>query len=210
MKNKKRIRALVVDSSPVFRIGLIEALRSETDIVVVSEAGTGPEAVASYRRLRPDVAILDLHLPQMSGVQTIAAICHEIRSARIVVLTDYDGHEDIYRALQAGASAYLVKTVAPDELIRAIRQVHSGQRYLPADIAVRLVQRQGSPDLSPRESDILQLIAKGRSNKEMAASLHIAEVTVKVHVRHLLRKLQVADRTQAVVAAIERGIVHLN
>lgn len=210
MKRGPKISLLVVDDHLIFRLGLIQSIQSEPDMTVVGEAATGPQAVQMYQQLRPDIVMMDLRLPMMDGVETTAAICQKFPDARIIVLTTYEGHEDIYRALQAGACAYLVKSVLRDELVRAIRTVHSGRSYLPNEVAVRLAQRQASPDLSARELEILELIVKGGSNKEIGAKLHIAEVTVKVHVRHLLGKLKVSDRTQAVTAAIQRGIVHLD
>jgi DNA-binding NarL/FixJ family response regulator len=210
MKRDSKIRVLVVDDHLIFRVGLIQSIQSEPDLVVVGEAATGPQALERYRKSHPDIVMMDLRLPMMDGVETTASLCDEFPNARIIVLTTYEGHEDIYRALQAGACGYLLKSVAREELIRAIRTVHGGQSYLPNDVAVRLAQRQASPDLSARELEILQLIVKGCSNKEIGSALHIAEVTVKVHVRHILNKLKVSDRTQAVTAAIQRGIVHLD
>ena len=210
MKQNKKIRILVVDDHLIFRVGLIESIHSEGDMQVVGEAATGPQALEMYRKLQPDVVMMDLRLPQLSGVETTAAIRADYPNAHIIVLTTYEGHEDIFRALQAGACAYLVKSVAREELIRAIRVVHGGQSYLPADIAARLAQRQAKSELSERELDILRLIVKGNSNKEIGSALNIAEVTVKVHVRHVLQKLKVADRTQAVTMAIQQGIIHLD
>lgn len=179
-------------------------------MAVVGEAATGPQAIQMYCQLRPDIVMMDLRLPMMDGVETTAAICEQFPDARIIVLTTYERHEDIFRALHAGASAYLVKSVLREELVGAVRAVYSGQTYLPSEVAVRLAQRQGHPDLSAREREILELIVKGCSNKEIGATLHIAEVTVKVHVRHLFGKLKVRARTQAVTTAIQRGIVHLD
>jgi DNA-binding NarL/FixJ family response regulator len=210
MKQESKIRLLVVDDHLIFRVGLIQSIQSEPDMIVVGEAATGPQAVQLYQQLKPDIVMMDLRLPIMDGVETIATICDEFANARIVVLTTYEGHEDIYRALQAGACGYLLKSVVREELVRAIRTVHAGQSYLPGEVAIRLAQRQAGSELSAREREILSLIVKGHSNKEIAIALHIAEVTVKVHVRHLLHKLNVSDRTQAVTAAIQRGIVHLD
>ncbi len=210
MKRLNKIRLLVVDDHLIFRVGLLESIHTEPDLTVIAEATTGPEAVELYRQHQPDITMMDLRLPLLNGVEATSAICKEFPEARIIVLTTYEGHEDIYRALQAGACAYLVKTVMREELIKAIRTVHHGQSYLPPEVAVRLAHRQSRADLSSRELEILQLIVKGKSNKEIAASLSIAEVTVKVHVRHLLQKLSVSDRTQAVTAAIQSGMVHLD
>ncbi len=210
MKPTKPIRLLIVDDHFIFRLGLIQSIQAEQDMIVVGEAAAFQQALEMYRRLRPDVVIVDLRLPGQDGIATTAALREEFSDACVMVLSAYEGNEDIYRAMQAGARGYLTKSVAREELIRAIRTVHSGQPYLPTEVAVRLAQRPPGSDLSSRELQILDLIVKGASNKEIAAALSIAEVTVKVHVRHLLRKLKVSDRTQATTAAIQRGIVHLD
>lgn len=209
MKSAQPIRLLIVDDYFIFRLGLIQCIEAERDMVVVGEAAGFEQALEMYRRLQPDVVIVDLRLPGKDGIATTVALREEFPEACIMVLSTYEGNEDIYRALQAGARGYLTKSVAREELIRALRAVHSGQPYLPTEIAVRLAQRPPGSHLSAREMQILDLIVKGASNKEIAAALSIAEVTVKVHVRHLLRKLKVSDRTQATTAAIRRGIVHL-
>jgi len=209
MKPNKLIRLLIVDDHFIFRLGLIQSIQAERDLVVVGEAAAFDQALDMYRRLRPDVVIVDLRLPGKDGIATTAALREEFPEAAVMVLSAYEGNEDIYRAMRAGARAYLTKSVAREELIRAIRTVYSGQPYLPTEVAVRLAQRPTGSDLSSREMQILDLIVKGARNKEIGAALSIAEVTVKVHVRHLLRKLKVSDRTQATTIAIRRGIVHL-
>jgi DNA-binding NarL/FixJ family response regulator len=201
---------MVVDDHFVVRIGLTGSLNMEPDIAVVAEAATGEEAVPLFRRHKPDITLIDLRLPDMSGIELMQSLRKVSAEARLIMLSTYDGDEDIYRALQAGAWAYLLKSAQRDELLQAIRTVHAGGRYLPRDVAARLAERTTRPGLSSRELDVLQLIAKGRSNKEIASDLGIAEVTVKIHVGHILEKLLVSDRTQAVTSALQHGILHLD
>lgn len=207
---KKRIRVMVVDDHFVVRMGLSGSINVEPDMIVDTEASTGEQAVASYRQHRPDVVLMDLKLPAMSGIDATKAICQEFPGASIIMLSTHDGEEDIYRSLQAGARAYLVKTVAREELIDTIRSVHSGERRITSAVGARLAERMTHPDLTAREVEVLQLIVKGRSNKEIASDLSIAEVTVKLHVGHILTKLRVNDRTQATTTALQRGIIHLD
>jgi two-component system NarL family response regulator len=181
------------------------------DMTVVGEAATGREAVAAYRAARPDVVLMDLRMPDMTGVEAIGAIRGEFPGARIIVLTTYDGDEDIYRGLQAGARAYLLKDAPRDDLLDAIRAVHAGQSRIPPAVAARLAERVlAGPELTARELEVLRGIVAGRSNKEIGAALGISEGTVKAHVNSILGKLGVADRTQAVTTALQRGIVHLD
>jgi len=201
---------MVVDDHFVVRMGLSGSINIEPDMVVDTEASTGEQAVAAYRQHRPDIVLMDLKLPTMSGVDATKAICKEFPNASIIMLSTHDGEEDIYRSLQAGARAYLVKTVARQELIDTIRAVGSGERCISPAIGARLAERMTHPDLTAREVEVLQLIVKGRSNKEIAADLSIAEVTVKLHVGHILTKLRVSDRTQATTTALQRGIIHLD
>lgn len=201
------ITILVVDDHPVVRTGLIALLERQDDMHVLGEAGDGEEAVALHRRLRPDLVLMDLRLPRLSGVEATARICGEFPEARILVLTTYDGDEDIYRALQAGARGYLLKDLAREELLEAIRAVRSGQRRISPRAAHHLAERVPRSELTERELSVLRLIVEGRSNKEIGTLLGIAEGTVKVHVTNLLGKLGVADRTQAATTALERGIV---
>jgi two-component system NarL family response regulator len=201
------ITILVVDDHPVVRTGLIALLERQDDMQVVGEAGDGEQAVELHRRLRPDLVLMDLRLPRLSGVEATARICGEFPEARVLVLTTYDGDEDIYRALQAGARGYLLKDLAREELLEAIRAVRSGLRRISPRAAHRLAERVPRSELTERELSVLRLIVEGRSNKEIGAALGIAEGTVKVHVTNLLGKLGVADRTQAATTALERGIV---
>src|SRR5665213_368436 len=207
---KKRIRVMVVDDHFVVRIGLSGSINVEPDMVVDAEVSTGEQAVAAYRQHRPDIVLMDLKLPGMSGIEATKAICQEFPGAPIIMLSTHDGEEDIYRSLQAGARAYLLKTAARHELIDTIRSVHAGERCISPAVGVRLAERMMHPELTSREIDVLKLIVKGRSNKEIASELSIAEVTVKLHVGHILTKLQVNDRTQATTTALQRGIIHLD
>ena len=180
----------------------------QSDMTVVAEAANGQQAVELYRKHRPDVALLDMRMPVMSGVEAAREIRSEFPSARMIALTTYGGDEDIRRALAAGVQAYLTKDVLHDELLKAIRAVHAGQSYLPSNVA--LAAQMPRPDLSAREVQVLELIVRGLANKQIAYSLNIAEHTVKNHVKNILSKLGVQDRTQAATAAIQRGIVHLS
>jgi len=204
---REPIRVLVVEDHNVVRQGLVALLNLVEGIQVVGEAADGAEAIAQFRKQQPDVTLVDLRLPKMSGVEVIQRVRAETSQARFVVLTTYDGDEDIYRALKAGAKAYLLKGMTTDELITTIREVHAGRSHIPPAIAERLAERMGTEDLTPREAEVLQEIVAGKSNKEIAAELEISEATVKTHINTLLSKLGVTDRTQAATAAIRRGIV---
>jgi two-component system, NarL family, response regulator len=200
---------LVVDDHPLMREGLLAMLRTQSDMTVVAEAGSGPEAVVRFGTHQPDVVLMDLRLPGMSGVEAIKEIRKEFPEARIIMLTTYDGDEDIYQALEAGAKAYLLKETLGNELLEVIRDVRAGQRHIPPAVSARLAEYLPRAELSPRELEVLQLIAEGLRNKEIAARLGIAEPTVKIHVQKIFSKLNVIDRTQAVVTAAHRGIIHL-
>jgi two-component system NarL family response regulator len=193
----------------VVRQGLVALLNVAEGLKVVGEAADGVEAVAQIRKHQPDITLIDLRLPRMSGVDVIERIRMETPQARFIVLTTYDGDEDIYRALKAGARAYLLKGMTSEELIATIRAVHAGKSHIPAVIAQRLAERMGTEDLTPREFDVLEQIVHGKSNKEIATELKVSEATVKTHVNSLLSKLDVTDRTQAATAAIRRGLVPL-
>ena len=209
MKNPKPIRILIVDDHLVVRIGLRSMIDTQSDMVVDAEAANGQEAVALFREHRPEIALMDLRMPVMGGVEATIAIRGDFPDARIIVLTTYDGDEDIYRALQAGARAYLLKDIPRDEFLNDVRAVHSGQYCIPPAVAARLAQRLPFLDLSSRELDVLRLIVQGMSNKEIGGALSITESTVKNHVNSILAKLKVNDRTQAATTALRRGIVVL-
>ena len=203
------IRVLIVEDHHVVRQGLVALLNVVDGLKVVAEAADGVEAITQFRKHQPDITLVDLRLPRLSGVEVIERIRMETAQARFIVLTTYDGDEDIYRALQAGAKAYLLKGMTTDELIATIRAVHAGKSHIPPAIAQRLAERMGTEELTPREFDVLEQIVRGKSNKDIAIELEIGEATVKTHINSLLSKLGVTDRTQAATAAIQRGIITL-
>jgi two-component system NarL family response regulator len=184
-------------------------LEEVPDILVVGQAGNGQEALAVFRQEQPDATLMDLRMPQMDGVAAITAICTEFPAARIIVLTTYEGDEDIYQGLRAGAKGYLLKDAEPEELLAAIRAVHKGQKHIPPQVGAKLLERMTSPELSDRELEVLQLITTGKSTQVISKALHITERTVNFHINHILSKLGVEDRTQAVIVALRRGIVSL-
>lgn len=203
------IRVLIVDDHRLVLEGIRLIITREPDMEVVASGSTVAEAIDAFRRTQPDIALLDLQLGPESGVDAIRGIRHEFPEARIVVVTMYHGHEDIYRAIQAGATTYLVKNSLADDLIRTLRDVHAGRRPVGADIEAGLRERAAHPALTAREVQVLELIAQGHRNKEVAASLAISEETVGVHVKNLLAKLHVNDRTAAVHLGLRRGIIHI-
>jgi DNA-binding NarL/FixJ family response regulator len=203
------IRVLISDDHPFMREGLAAVINYKPDMTVVGQASNGHEAIALFRQHQPDVTLMDLRMPQVNGVEAIAAICAEFAHARIIVLTTYDRDEDIYRGLRAGAKGYVLKDAEPDELLTAIRVVHNGQQYIPPAVGAKLVERMGNPELSDRELEVLRLMATGKSNLDISAELSIAEGTVKFHVKNILSKLNVSDRTQAMIVALKRGFITL-
>lgn len=203
------IRILVAEDHLVARVGVSTIVNMQPDMTVVAEAANGQQAVEMYREHLPDVTLLDLRMPGMGGVEAAIQIRAGFPGARMIALTTYGGDEDIRRALAAGVQAYLTKDVLHDELLKAIRAVHAGQTYLPAAVAAALAAQMPRPDLSAREIQVLELIVQGLANKQIAYSLSIAEHTVKNHVKNILSKLSVQDRTQAATVAIQRGIIHL-
>ena len=209
MSQSTAIRVLIVDDHSIVRQGLAAMIENEPDMTVVGQAGNGQEAIAQYRQLQPDVTLIDLRMPQVSGVDAIVAICAEFAHARIIVLTTYDGDEDIYRALRAGAKGYLLKDAEPDALLNAIHIVHIGQQYIPSEVAAKLVQRMKIPELSDREQEVLRQMVLGLRNHDIGAALNITESTVKFHINRILSKLGVSDRTQAVITALRRGLAKL-
>lgn len=204
-----RIRILVVEDHHVVRKGLIALLQASPEVEIVGEASDGHEAIERFNALLPDITLMDLRLPKLGGADVIAQLRLAHPAARFIVLTTFDGDEDIFRALQAGAKAYLLKGMTVDELLTTIRVVHSGKARIPAAIAEKLAERVSGQELTPRELSVLERIVAGRANKEIATDLHISETTVKSHVNSLLSKLGVADRTHAATLALQRGLVHL-
>jgi DNA-binding NarL/FixJ family response regulator len=209
MKDAPKIRVLCVDDHPVVRDGLAAIINLQPDMTLAGSAATGGEALERYSELRPDVALIDLRLPDMSGFELIKKIKAKFPRARIIVLSSHEGDADIQRALEAGALGYVAKGMVRDELLEIIRSVHAGKRRLPAAVAQKLAEHMADEPISPRELEVLSLMAAGRRNKEIASELSIAEDTVKMHVRNILSKLQVNDRTEAVTIALRRGIIHL-
>lgn len=209
MKKINPIRLMIVDDHPAFRAGLTALCESEPDMTVVAEVGDGGNVLSVFQRERPDIVLMDLRLPGISGVEAILAIHVEFPKARIIVITTYDRDEDLYRAIQSGAQSYLLKDMSKQEIVGTIRAVHVGRHHLATHLAERLAERQKRKDLTPREMEVLQLLVKGRSNKEIAAALFLAEDTVKIHLKTLYVKLGVQDRTEAAVTAIRHGIVHI-
>ncbi|BAZ23268.1 two component transcriptional regulator, LuxR family protein [Kalymmatonema gypsitolerans NIES-4073] len=209
MSQSTNIRVLIVDDHSIVRQGLATIINRDPEMTVIAQAEDGQQAIDCFREYQPDVTLMDLRMPQMGGVEAITAICAEFKLARIMVLTTYDGDEDIYRGLQAGAKGYLLKDAKPNELLNAIRSLHRGQQYIPPSVGAKLVQRMSNPELSERELEVLRLMAQGMSNLDIATALSIGESTVKSHVNRILSKLGVNDRTQAVIVAVRRGIVSL-
>jgi two-component system NarL family response regulator len=201
---------MVVDDHPSFRKGLTALIQSEPGMKMVAETGDGREAVALYAQVKPDIVLMDLRLPGFSGVEAIMAIRRDFPEARIIVVTTYDEDEDVYRAMQSGAQSYLLKDMADNEILGAIRAVHAGERRLPENVASLLAERLKREDLSPREMEVIELLVRGRSNKEIADVLDLTEAAVKFRLKGLFVKLGVRDRTEAVVSALRHGIVHLD
>lgn len=210
MPDQGRIRVLAADDHPLVRAGLAAVVAAEPDMEFVGEAASGREAVELYRAHRPDVMLMDLRMPGMDGLSATRAILAEFPAARIVVLTTYDGDADIHRALEAGARGYLLKDMLRTEVLHTIRAVHRGSRVIPPEVAARLAEHVPRVELTAREVEVLELVAKGLSNKEVARVLGRTEETVKVHLKHVFEKLGVEDRTEAVTTALQRGILHID
>ena len=209
MEDTARIRVLSVDDHPLLREGIAAIIESQDDMDLVSQAATGREAIQQYRELQPDVTLMDLRLPDLSGIDAMIAIRADFPEARIVMLTTFEGDVEIQRALQAGARGYLLKSTPPSELVQAIRQVHAGKKRVPASVAAALAEHMGLESLTAREVEVLRQVAEGNRNRDIADRLFISEETVKVHVKHIMEKLGASDRTQAISIAVRRGIIDL-
>jgi two-component system NarL family response regulator len=203
----EKIRIMLVEDHQVVRQGLVALLSTMDDLEIVGSVGDGLEAIETFRNVEPDVTLIDLQLPKLGGADTIRQIRSEFPQARFIVLTTFDGDEDIYRALQAGARAYLLKGMPLEELLTTIHAVHNGKLHIPSEVAEKLAERLSGQELTPRELSVLERIVAGRANKEISADLSISEATVKTHINSMLGKLGVADRTHAATVAIQRGLV---
>jgi len=203
------IRVLAADDHPLIRAGLVAFLATEPDLQVVAEAANGEEALEKYRELRPDIVLMDLSMPIMDGLSATRAILDEFPDARVIVLTTYDGDEDIHRALDAGATGYLLKDMVAADVLSVIRTVYGGRRGIPHAVAAKLAEHTPRIPLTPRETEVLSLLAKGLSNAEIAARIGRTEGTVKVHIKNILQKLDASDRTEAVTTAVRRGFIRL-
>jgi DNA-binding NarL/FixJ family response regulator len=209
MKKPQKIRVLIADDHYIVRMGLMALVNTEPDMEVVGEAADGAQALELFGKCNPDLALLDLRMPVKDGIQTTTEIRNKFPNAQVLMLTAYDGDEEIYKALQAGARGYVLKSSSGEKLIPALRAVAAGQQWVPKEVATRLAAREEFEDLTPREVQVLQHLAKGMANKEIADVLKITEYTAKDHLKSIMAKLRVADRTEAATAAIHRGIIHL-
>ena len=209
MNTESRIRVFSVDDHPLLREGIAALVNNQPDMVLVAQASTGAEAIQLFTKHLPDVTLLDLRLPDMSGIDTLIAIRAAFQDARVIMLTTFEGDVEIHRALQAGAHGYLLKNMPPSELLDVIRQVHAGKKRVPAEIAAQLAEHLADEALTEREVEVLRQVAGGNRNRDIADKLFISEETVKVHIKHIMEKLGATDRTQAVSIGVRRGIIQL-
>jgi DNA-binding NarL/FixJ family response regulator len=209
MQISKQIRIMTVEDHPVFRDGLSMIISSQEDMIMVAQVSTAEGALAEYRRIQPDVVLMDQRLPGASGTDALISIRNEFSKARVLMLTTSSGDIEIQRALRAGAAAYVLKSTPQDELLRVIRTVAAGRKYIPSDVAGKMAEHMGEEDLTPREMEVLELIREGNKNKQIADKLSISETTVNFHVRNIVDKLQANDRTHAVTIALRRGLLQV-
>ena len=209
MKEEARIRVLTIDDHPLVREGIAALINNQEDMRLVAEAASGKEAIQRFREHQPDVALMDVRLPDMSGIDAMITIRSEFPDARIIIVTSSEGDAEMRRALQGGAHGYMLKSMPPKDLLEAVRKVHAGKKSIPQEIAARLADHYSEETLTEREIEILQQIAEGNGNRDIADKLFISEGTVKVHVKHIMEKLGANDRTQAITIAVRRGIIHL-
>jgi DNA-binding NarL/FixJ family response regulator len=205
----EKIRVLSIDDHPLVREGLAALINDQSDMRVVGQGSTGHEAIKLFRDLNPDIALMDLRLPDISGIDAMVTILSEFPKARVIIVTSSEGDVELQRALEGGAKGYMLKSMPPKEVLEAIRKVHAGKKAIPAEIATRLADHLSDEALSAREVEILQQVAEGNRNRDIADRLFISEGTVKVHVKHIMEKLGANDRTQAITIAVRRGIIHL-
>lgn len=209
MSDQAGIRVFSVDDHPLLREGIAAVINNQPDMLIVAQAETGSEAIRMYRESRPDLVLMDLRLPDMSGIDALIAIRAEFPEARVIILTTFEGDVEIQRALKAGARGYLLKSTPPNELVETIRHVYAGKKGIPSHIAAHLAEHVSDDDLTGREIEVLRHIAEGNRNRDIAEKLFISEETVKVHIKHIMDKLNASDRTQAVAIAVRRGIIQL-